>query len=53
MQQDGDVEHGSSLLPGIVVIEALQLSMDDVVARCCEELVTALRRSVDSRTGEE
>ncbi|KAH8983905.1 P-loop containing nucleoside triphosphate hydrolase protein [Lactarius hatsudake] len=40
------------LLPGLVIIEASQLSMDDVVSRCCEELVTALRRYVDTRTGE-
>jgi len=52
MFTDGDVEHGSTLLPDLMVIEALQLSMDDMVARCCEELVTVLRRSVDTRTGE-
>lgn len=52
MFADGDVEQGSAVLPGLVIIEASQLSMDDVVSRCCEELVTALRRSVDTRTGE-
>ncbi|KAH9060309.1 P-loop containing nucleoside triphosphate hydrolase protein [Lactarius deliciosus] len=52
MFADGDVEQGSAVLPGLVIIEASQLSMGDVVSRCCEELVTALRRSVDTRTGE-
>ncbi|KAH9015159.1 P-loop containing nucleoside triphosphate hydrolase protein [Lactarius pseudohatsudake] len=52
MFADDDVEQGSAVLPGLVIIEASQLSMDDVVSRCCEELVTALRRSVDTRTGE-
>ncbi|KAH9171561.1 P-loop containing nucleoside triphosphate hydrolase protein [Lactarius sanguifluus] len=52
MFADDDVEQGSAVLPGLVIIEASQLSMDDVVSRCCEELVTALRRSVDTRTEE-
>ncbi|KAH9044212.1 P-loop containing nucleoside triphosphate hydrolase protein [Lactarius hengduanensis] len=52
MFADDDVEQGSAVLPGLVIIEASQLSMDDVVSRCCEELVTALRRSVDTRTVE-
>ena len=51
MLQDGDVEHGSALLPGLVLIEAPPLSMDDMVARCCEELETVLRRSIDTSTG--
>jgi nicotinamide/nicotinate riboside kinase len=52
MFTDADVEHGSTLLPGLVVIEALQLSMDDMVAQSCEELLAVLRRSVDTKTGE-
>ena len=41
--QNDDVEGGSSLLPGLVLIEPLQLSMDDIVMRCCGELVSVLR----------
>jgi len=52
MFTDGDVERGSTLLPGLVVIDALQQSMDDVVTRCCEELVAVLRRSAHTRTAE-
>lgn len=42
--QNGDVEGGSPLLPGLVLIEPLQMSMDDVFARCCREVVSVLRR---------
>ncbi|KAH9986758.1 hypothetical protein BJV74DRAFT_515444 [Russula compacta] len=44
MFTDDDVERGSPLLPSLVLIEPLQMSMDDIVARCCEELVSILRR---------
>jgi hypothetical protein len=43
--QDADVEKGSPLLPGLVLIEPLQMNMDDIVARCCGELLSILRRS--------
>jgi len=52
MFTDGDIEHGSTLLSGLVLIEALQLNMDDMVARCSQELVAVLRQSVNTRTGE-
>lgn len=52
MFTDADVEHGSTLLPGLMVIEALQLSMDDMVALSCEELLAVLRRSADTKIGE-
>lgn len=42
--QDGDVEGGSTLYPGLVFIEPLQMSMDDIVERCCGALVSVLRR---------
>jgi hypothetical protein len=41
--QDADVEKGSPILPGLVLIEPLQMSMDDIVTRCCEELVSVLK----------
>ncbi|KAI0256448.1 P-loop containing nucleoside triphosphate hydrolase protein [Lactifluus subvellereus] len=47
---DGDVEGGSPLLPGLMLIEPLQMSMDDIVARCCGELVSVLRRPVATET---
>jgi hypothetical protein len=50
--QDGDVEGGSLLLPGFVLIEPLQMSMDDIVAHCCGELVSVLRRLVATETGD-
>jgi hypothetical protein len=43
--QDADVEKGSPVHPGLVLIEPLQMSMDDIVTRCCEELVSVLRKS--------
>ena len=43
--QDGDVEGGSSLLPGLMLIESSKTSMDDIVVGCCEELVSVLRSS--------
>ncbi len=43
--QDADVEKGSPLLPGLKLIEPLQMAMDDIVTCCCEELVSVLRRS--------
>ena len=42
--QDGDVEGGSPLSRGLVFIEPLQMGMDDVIERCCGELVSVLRR---------
>jgi nicotinamide/nicotinate riboside kinase len=44
--QNGDVEGGSPLLPGLLLIEPLQMSMDDLVPRCCEEIVSVIRRSL-------
>jgi len=44
MFTNGDIDRGSPLLPGLLLIEPLQMSMDDLVARCCEELVSVLRR---------
>ncbi|KAI0288107.1 hypothetical protein BC826DRAFT_1093141 [Russula brevipes] len=51
MFTDGDVERGSPLLPGLVLIEPLQMGMDDIVARCCEELVSVLRRPLTTARG--
>jgi hypothetical protein len=39
------VEKGSPILPGLVLIEPLRMSMDDIVSGCCEELLSVLRRS--------
>jgi nicotinamide/nicotinate riboside kinase len=50
--QDGDVEGGSPLLPGLVLIEPLRMSMDDIVARCCGELVSVLRRPDATEPGD-
>jgi nicotinamide/nicotinate riboside kinase len=41
--QDADVEKGSPVVPSLVLIEPLQMSMDDIVTRCCEELVSVLK----------
>ncbi|KAI9510063.1 P-loop containing nucleoside triphosphate hydrolase protein [Russula earlei] len=41
---DGDVEGGALLAPGIVLIEPQQMNMDDIFTRCCEELVSVIRR---------
>ncbi|KAI0296524.1 hypothetical protein B0F90DRAFT_1745975 [Multifurca ochricompacta] len=49
---DGDVERGSPLLPDLVLIESLELSMNDIVARCCKELVAVLRKPVATVTRE-
>jgi len=43
--QDADVENGSPLLPGLTLIEPLQMTMDDIVTSCYEELVSVLHRS--------
>ena len=39
------MENGSPLLPGLKLIEPLQMTMDDIVLSSCEELVSVLRRS--------
>ncbi len=46
--QDADLEKGSpfNLLPGLKLIEPLQMAMDDIVTLCCEELVSVLCRFV-------
>src|SRR5216684_8476935 len=44
--QDADAEKGSPLLPGLKLIEPLQMAMDDIVTLCCEELVSVLCRFV-------
>ncbi|KAI0296516.1 P-loop containing nucleoside triphosphate hydrolase protein [Multifurca ochricompacta] len=49
---NGDVEQGSPLLPNLVLIESLELSMNDIVERCCEELIAVLRKPVATVTGE-
>ena len=49
--QDSDVEGGSPLLQGLVLIEPLQMNMDDIVALCCRELVSALRRPLTTEIG--
>ncbi|KAI0258171.1 hypothetical protein BC834DRAFT_975410 [Gloeopeniophorella convolvens] len=49
---DADVEKGSPVLPGLVLIEPLQMGMDDIVTRCCEELVAVLRNSTATETEE-
>jgi len=49
--QDSDVEGGSPLLQGLVLIEPLQMNMDGIVARCCRELVSALRRPLTTEIG--
>jgi len=51
--QDADVENGSSLLPGLKLIEPLQMTMDDIVTSSCEELVSILRRSKTLTVGGE
>ncbi|KAH9993201.1 P-loop containing nucleoside triphosphate hydrolase protein [Russula vinacea] len=43
MFTDADVEKGSPVVPSLVLIEPLQMSMDDIVTRCCEELVSVLK----------
>ena len=40
--QDADVENGSPSLPGLKFIEPLQMTMDDIVTSCCEELASVL-----------
>jgi nicotinamide/nicotinate riboside kinase len=50
--QDGDIEGGSPLLPGLVLIEPLRMSMDDIVSRCCGELVSVLHGPVATETGD-
>lgn len=43
-RQGDDVENGSPILPGgLKLIEPLQMTMDDIVTSCCEELVSVLR----------
>jgi len=42
--EDGDVKGGSASLSGIVVIEPLQMTVDDIAVCCCGELVSVLRR---------
>jgi hypothetical protein len=49
--QNGDID-GDPLLPGPLLIEPLQMSMDDLAARCCEELISVLRRRWYQRVGE-
>jgi nicotinamide/nicotinate riboside kinase len=51
--QDADVENGSPLLPGLKLIEPLQMTMDDIVTSSCEELVSVLRRSKPLAVGGE
>jgi hypothetical protein len=51
--QDADVENGSPLLPGLKLIEPLQMTMDDIVTSCCEEVVSVLRRSKTLTVGGE
>jgi len=51
MFTDSDVEGGSPLLQGLVLIEPLQMNMDGIVARCCRELVSALRRPLTTEIG--
>ncbi|KAI0279528.1 P-loop containing nucleoside triphosphate hydrolase protein [Russula aff. rugulosa BPL654] len=48
-----DVENGSPSLPGLKLIEPLQMTMDDIVTSCCEELVSVLRRSKPLTVGGE
>ncbi|KAH9979098.1 P-loop containing nucleoside triphosphate hydrolase protein [Lactifluus volemus] len=52
MFTDGDIEGGSPLLPGLVLIEPLRMSMDDIVSRCCGELVSVLHGPVATETGD-
>lgn len=51
--QDGDVENGSPSLPGLKLVEPQQMTMDDIVTSCCEELVSVLRRSKPFTVGGE
>lgn len=51
--QGADVENGSPSLPGLKLIEPLQMTMDDIVTGCCEELVSILRRSKPLTVGGE
>jgi hypothetical protein len=51
--QDADVENGLPLLPGLKLIEPLQMTMDDIVTSSCEELVSVLRRSKPLSVGGE
>ena len=51
--QDADVENGSPLLPGLKLIEPLQMTMDNIVMNCCEELVSVLRGSKPLTVGGE
>ncbi|KAA1476809.1 P-loop containing nucleoside triphosphate hydrolase protein [Dentipellis sp. KUC8613] len=49
--ENHDVVHGAPTLPGLVLIEPLELPMDAVIERCCEELKGVLDRVVAEESG--
>lgn len=51
--EDGDVKGGSASLSGIVVIEPLQMTADDIAVCCYGELVSVLRRPFATEKGGE
>lgn len=49
--QDDNANGGSTSLPGIVLIKPLQMTMDDIIVRCCGESVSVLYEPLATEIG--